>query len=181
MGNTKYLYLNEGAAEATDSGRFNDTTPGASVFTLGDDGVVNSSSNNYIAYCFHTVPGFSAIGGYVGWGNSYNQTSGSTLGLGSGGPFIPTTFKPAFVLIKNKEASGAWLMKDKIRTKKHNVADGTLRANLSDNQDTNTDNYIDLVSNGFKLRGDSTEFNGNDQKYVYLAMAESPLKYTTAR
>ena len=83
VGNTKYLYLNETDAEATDSGRWNDTTPTASVFSLGDDGVVNTSSSPYIALCFHSVEGYSKVGSYTG-------------NASSDGAFIYTGFRPRF-------------------------------------------------------------------------------------
>ena len=132
-------------------------------------------------FCWHHVDGFSQIGGYEGWGNSYYQTGASSLGKGSGGPFVPTTFQPAFVMIKNTAASGAWMIKDNTRQRKHNVATGSLYASTNAAQTTSTSNYIDLVSNGFKMRGDSTEMNGSGQVYLYLAMADYPLKYTRAR
>ena len=182
FGADSVIYMDSGGAAGLGNNpdRFS-VLPTASVFTPGDASNTGANTNEFISYCFHGVNGFSQVGGYEGWGNSYVQTGASSLGKGSGGPFIPTPFQPAFVMIKNRGASGAWVIKDNLRQRKHNTATGTLRANLSDNQDTSTSNYIDLVSNGFKIRGDSTENNGNGQTYVYLAMADYPLKYTRAR
>ena len=52
--------------------------------------------------------------------------------------------------------------------------------------DTNNDEEnqasraIDLLSNGFKLRTSNATFNASGN-YVYLAFAENPFKYATAR
>ena len=43
-------------------------------------------------------------------------------------------------------------------------------------------NNIDFLSNGFKLRSHGTEMNDPaDAEYLYLAFAETPFKYATAR
>ena len=44
-----------------------------------------------------------------------------------------------------------------------------------------TDDDIDLLSNGFKFRRGSTNFNGNGNDHVFIAFAEQPFKYANAR
>ncbi len=46
------------------------TAPTSSVFTVGSNNSHNGSSDNMLAYCFHSVKGFSKIGGYTGNGNA---------------------------------------------------------------------------------------------------------------
>ena len=59
------------------------------MFSVGDSQPVNSShGNSYIAYCFHSVEGYSKVGSYKGNDNA-------------DGAFVYCGFKPAFVLIKN--------------------------------------------------------------------------------
>ena len=67
-GNTKYLFLNKTNAEATSSAYWNDTTPTSSVFSIGTNDVVNTSSGVYIAYCFAEKTGYSKFGSYTGNG-----------------------------------------------------------------------------------------------------------------
>jgi len=55
----------------------------------------NTSTNDYIAYAFHSVEGYSKFGSYTG--------NGST-----DGPFVYTGFRPAFVIWKNASASTDW-------------------------------------------------------------------------
>ena len=166
VGNTKYLLLDTNAAPVTDSGRWNDTTPSASVFSLGDDGIVNSSTVDFVAYSFHSVEGYSKVGSYDGNGNA-------------DGTFIYTGFRPAFFLIKDTDGTGNWLIYDD----KRNGIKETLQRLFPDEPDGEATGAsgIDFVSNGFKYRSTSTDMNGNGTTYVYLAMAESPFKYSNAR
>jgi len=163
VGNTKYLYLNEPDAEATDSGRFNDTTPSASVVTLGDDGVVNNSED-FIVYCFHSVEGYSKVGSYVGNNNA-------------DGTFVYTGMKPAFVIVKRLADEG-WQMFDSTRSP-YNVAVDSLTPSGNGGERTDLVD-VDIVSNGFKFRGNDGSCNAADD-YIYIAFAESPFKASNAR
>ena len=46
------IYLNETSASQSDNGAFNSTAPSSSFVTLGTSSYVNTSSDDYIAYCF---------------------------------------------------------------------------------------------------------------------------------
>jgi hypothetical protein len=81
----QYLFLNTTAEQAT-SAAYWGGTPGASVFTVGDSANTNDDAS-MIAYCFHSVEGYSKVGSYVG--------NGAT-----DGPFIYTGFRPAFIMVK---------------------------------------------------------------------------------
>ncbi len=59
----------------------------------------------------------------------------------------------------------------------YNVDNNTLTAD--DNVAEKTDNDVDLLSNGFKWRRSSPNFN--QSTYIYLAFAEQPFKYANAR
>ena len=86
MGNTKYMALNSTAIAGTATNRWNDTSPTSTVFSLGSAATVNTS-NDYVAYAFADVEGYSKFGGYTGNANA-------------DGPFLYCGFRPAFVLIK---------------------------------------------------------------------------------
>jgi hypothetical protein len=85
---TEYLALNTTGATIDQVTMWNDTAPTSSVFTTGASLYTGSNSNDYIAYCFAEVEGFSKFGSYVGNGSA-------------NGPFVYTGFKPAFVIIKS--------------------------------------------------------------------------------
>jgi hypothetical protein len=65
-----------------------DTT--SSVFGLGNNDDGNKSTENYIAYAFHSVEGYSKFGSYTGNGSA-------------DGTFVYTGFRPAYVMIKSTE------------------------------------------------------------------------------
>ena len=86
-----YLHLNATSGKMTDAGgtAFN-TAPTSSVFSVG--AYLNGSGENYIAYMFTSIKGYSKIGTYTG--------NGSTDGT-----FVYTGFKPAFVIAKSTDTS----------------------------------------------------------------------------
>ena len=167
VGNTKALYLNETSAPGTSSNYWNDTTPSASVVTLGSDGKANgSTSPGMIMYCFHSVEGYSKIGSYTGNGDD-------------DGTFIYTGFRPAYFLFKKTNDSDSWyVMDDKRNT--YNLVTKTLKPDSNAVEASGAKGDCDFVSNGIKFRINDT---GNDSaaSYIFLAFAESPFKYANAR
>jgi hypothetical protein len=119
---------------------------------------LNTSGLKYIAYCFHSVKGFSKFGSYTG--------NGSTNGT-----FVYTGFKPAFILIKNSTSSLTnWNIVDTKRSTSNVV--GPLLVPDNDNAEQNF-TFLDILSNGFKLRYTSdSNISGNTM--IYAAFAENP-------
>jgi len=164
VGNDKRMIFTT-ATENTDSA-WNNTTPTSSVFSVGTADT-NGSGNDYIAYCFHSVEGYSKVGSYTG--------NGSTDGT-----FVYTGFRPAYVMTKATSISGEeWHLFDNKRAT-YNVIKARLIANGSTPENTN-DNIIDFTSNGFKWRDSNPGYNSNGNTYIYLAFAENPFKHTNAR
>ena len=127
-----------------------------------------TSSQAVVAWCFASKPGFSKIGTYMGNGNT-------------NGPFVNCGFKPAFVMRKKLQGVGAWWINDIARTPS-NVSKTVLRANQSDAEVTSGDDSysIDILANGFKVRGVYGETNLNNNPFLYMAFAEAPFKYANA-
>ena len=142
------------------------TAPTATVFTVGNNEQVNGSSDNIIAYCFHSVDGYSKVGSYTGNGNA-------------DGTFVYTGFRPAFLLMKVTNTASDWHIVDSARDV-DNVIQKTLDPNTSSAEGSGS-NRFDFTSNGFKLRQTSGSYNGNGSTYIYLAFAETPFKYSNAR
>jgi len=166
---TSWVYsmeLDTDDEEASVATRFNSTAPTASVFSVGDSGFTNApSGENFIAYCFHSVEGYSKVGSWTGNGNA-------------DGPFIYTGFRPAFLLLKRIDAVTSWLIEDDKRLG-YNIDNNDLLPNQ--NSVEQTDDRLDIVSNGFKLRSTFTSTNASGGTYLYLAFAESPFKTSNAR
>ena len=165
-GATKYLFLNANNAVATFD-MWNNTAPTSSVFSVSTYSGTNGSSNSMIAYCFTDVEGYCKVGRFTGNG-------------GTDGTYIYTGFRPAWVLIKNTADAEWWSLFDNKRLG-YNEVNSILSPNDSNAEYSAGGGGIDLLSNGFKLKSTSGNFNGDGDAHIFLAFAESPFKYANAR
>jgi len=175
---TDWLILNDTNATQDHIDEWNDTAPTSSVFTVGTAAETNRDDHNFIAYCFHSVDGYSKVGSYTGNGNV-------------DGTFAYTGFRPAYVLIKcsNSGTNGHWFIFDSVRQTYNVIGDVALAADLNlaeglgSTWNPNTSGaVIDFLSNGFKIRTTATSgISVSGQTYIYLAFAETPFKYSNAR
>ena len=163
-GNTKACYLNTSATPTTASGFFNNSTPDATDFIVSSDTAVNGNGNSMIAYCFANIKGFSKHGAYLGSGNS-------------DGPFVYCGFKPRWVMVKATDNGGGWTMYDSAREPINDGSYPVLKADSNIANTTELSSSFDILSNGFKVRGDnsSSDNNATDSNYIYMAFAEEPL------
>ena len=160
---TDYLRLDTTAATA-DNTFWNDTAPTSSVFSVGNSQPINSShGNDYVAYCFHDVTGYSKFGSYTGDGTT-DGSHAITLG-----------FTPAWVMIKCTNDAESWWIFDSARNP---LGAGFQRRSGADlntgeivNIATGADN-LTFTSDGFKLPGLGGGTNQNDNTYVYMAFAD---------
>jgi hypothetical protein len=152
------------AAESNKSGNgdmsslFTTTTFGTN-YTAG----LNVTGNNYVAYVFANVDGYLKCGSYVG--NS--DTNGT---------FVYTGFRPAWILTKSTSSGTQWMIYDNKR-EGYNVDNDALTAD--DTATEKTDDDVDILSNGFKWRRSSPNFN--QSTYIYLCFAEQPFKFANSR
>ena len=167
------LILDNTMAETNHSGGFIGNTFSATTFNLLEGSSncnnINKLDNDHIAYCFHSIDGYSKVGSYVGNGES------------SDGTFVYTGFRPKYVLIKSSSFADIWGIYDNERST-YNVVDDFLRADTSGAEQTNDTNVkLDFLSNGFKVRGNNDAVNKSGGTLIYLAIAEQPFKYTNAK
>ena len=159
-GTSNSIVLNSTAAVDSGSGGvWNSTAPTSTVFSIGTSVGVNTNGDNYVAYCFSPVAGYSSFGSYVGGSN----------------PFVYLGFRPRFILFKATSA-GNWDIYDSSRTP-YNESNLTLAPNLSGAEYNAGSLGIDLLSNGFKLDGGQNV----STTYIYAAFAENPFQYARAR
>jgi hypothetical protein len=155
--NTDFLLLNTTAATADDNTYWNDTSPTASVFTVGTNADVNTSAATYVAYLFATVAGVSKVGSYTGTGTTLQVNCGFTGGS-------------RFVLIKRTDSTGDWYVWDSAR----GIVAGNdpyLLLNSTAAEVTGTD-YIDTFSSGFEISSTApAAINANGGTFIFLAIA----------
>lgn len=163
-GSSEYymLLLNDTGARANVS-EDNIWQPTSTTFKINNTGAgtqVNGSGNSMIAYCFADVKGYSKFGSYTG--------NGSTDGT-----FSYTGFRPAFLMLKRTDTTGSWQMYDNKRDT-YNPEISRLGANLSSEESTSASIYIDFLSNGFKMRNSTADWNASGGTYIYMCFAEQP-------
>jgi len=154
---TKMLELNVYNSAATLTGRWNNTAPTSSVFTVESHDTVNGSGATYIAYLFATLPGISKVGSYSGTGNDIDVDCGFTSGA-------------RFVMVKRTDDNGDWYVWN---TERGIIAgdDPYLLMNEGDAEVTNTD-YIDPLTTGFTITSSAPDaLNVSGGTYIYLAIA----------
>ena len=158
-GSMDYFKLNDTDAKADSSY----SVPTSSVFS----NVTFTGATSNVAYCFHSVEGFSKIGAYL--------DNGSALG-----PIIYTGFRPAWVMVKRVNDTENWYINDTTRSTYNPLDNATLYANLDAAEGSG--HAIDYLSNGFRIVNSNAAYNGsNTGSYLYMAFAEMPFKYANAR
>ena len=175
LSSDNYVGLNSSSSEASHDGylissgsssvSFGNDMYTSSLFMNADGSLGGYTADTYVAYLFASVDGVCKVGSYTGTGVS-------------DGAFVYTGFRPAFVMGKRK-GSGGWFLWDNKRGPE-NVINNTLYPNTTA-VESGSGGIVDFTANGFKIRyGTGTDYNGSDT-IIYLAMAESPLKYANAR
>ena len=166
---TKRFILN-GTTSSTGAGGevagFFDTAPTDTLFEYNTSAATNN--DNMIAYCFHSVEGYSKIGTYSGNNDSTDGT------------FVYTGFRPAWVLIKLYNSAGQWWGVYDSARDPDNLVTQRLWWNASNGESAYSGDELDFLSNGFKLRGNYSSINAS-YNYLYLAFAEQPFKFANAR
>ena len=168
--NDRYAYLDSlGAAQGGlyGGGRSFSANAGSSLMALEAAGEMNGSGSTYVGYFFSNCEGYIKIGEYDG-----NGTTGD-------GTFVYTGFRPAMVITKMLDGGAEWSVYDDVRDT-YNVSEHLLQLDLSDAERTDLDE-IDILSNGFKCQSNGGRTNQSSKKYIFLAFAKNPFKYSVAR
>jgi hypothetical protein len=158
-GTQGYLSLNTTDGFSSNSTTFT-TAPTNDVFDPGSGVVTGNSYTNMIAYCFHSVSGYSKIGSYTGTGASGNK--------------ITTGFKPAFVMIKDSTNSGSsWVILDSTRDTTDPRESGLYPDDSYAEIDVSPYGYISSFdSDGFTVAGSGGAINLSGATMIYMAFAD---------
>jgi len=164
-----YINLDTNAAVGSITGYWSTTAPSSTVYGVitnpGQEGYSNNKNNTpMLAYCFAEKQGYSKFGSYVGNG-----------GTGGNNVFVYTGFKPAFIMIKNADATGHWAMQDN----KRDGYNGQTQRVWADRTNSESGAALDLVSNGFKIRSTAGGYGTSGNTYIYMAFAENPFTTST--
>ena len=144
IGTGKGLRLNSNIAQETYTNLFN--TVNATVF---NPSFTLTGNMECIAYCFHSVSGFSKFGTYNGTGSTQSIT-----GLG---------FQPDWVMIKRTDGTENWYIQDSVRGSTKQVY-----ANLTNVEYNETGAITSFDSDGWTM-GSYNGINNNSETYIYAA------------
>ena len=150
---TDFMELNQVFAASSSTGRWNNTEPTATDFTLGSITHTNASSDTYIAYLFATLPGISKVGSYTGNGTSQTIDCGFTSGA-------------RFVLSKCVSHTGAWYVFD---TERGIVSGNDRVLELDSSNPEVIYPGIDPQSSGFIVNDNITNESG--RTFIFYAIA----------
>ena len=165
-GSSQTLELNNSHALLAKYRTEGNFTPTTSTFNVPANGNApywfNGSGDDYVAYCWHSVEGFSKFGFYEGNGNA-------------DGPFIYTGFRPRMLFVKSIDTSDDWIVIDTLRSTFNTTNNGLAFNN--NNAATTSNRECDIFSNGFKPRTSNTNLNKSSTTYIYGAWGDVPFKY----
>ncbi len=151
-------YANQGA-----NGPFS-AAPGTDYLTLTAYGQVNGSSNTYLAYVWADVEGYQKFGFYEGNGNA-------------DGPFVYTGFRPRLIFMKNADTgTRRWTVLDSERNT-FNLVDSVINWDETQAEYDSSARGVDILSNGFKIRGTDSDTNQSGNTILYGAWGDVPFKY----
>jgi hypothetical protein len=152
--------------------KMNTTDAFASTTEIANNTTTFSTSygngTTFVAYCFAEIPGFSQFGIYEGTGSS-------------NGPHRNLNFSPAWLMFRAVASGNYWLVIDSKRDPWNDLAPQRLYWNSHEAESTYNETKVDMLSNGFKIRGTYGDTNANGGLIFYMAFAASPFKTSNAR
>tara|TARA_R100001015_G_C4635160_1_gene203760 strand:+ start:2306 stop:5344 length:3039 start_codon:yes stop_codon:yes gene_type:complete len=157
---TKYLEPN-GTPPFRTANVWQNTAPTSTVFTLATSGDTNGNGDNMIAYCWHSVTGFSKVGSYTGTGSL--QT-------------IVTGFTPDFIIIKNTTDTDNWAV-----FSSYDLGMSVNSFDQTQAQQSFNNSTMFSQSNGFQVPSSSGMTNGSGKNYIYLAMKKNVTQDNTTQ
>ena len=154
----KSLFLNTTAAETTESSRISSANS-TTITVTGSGNGGTGGTGTAVYYSFKSIKGYSKFGSYTGGSD----------------PFVYLGFKPAWIVFKNTNATENWRIVDNKRDDDNPVVQHLYpNTNGAEGSGASYSDFIDFLSNGFKIRSGSGEIDGSGNKIIYMAFAENP-------
>ena len=153
-----YIPLTTGTVTANASSLWNYSNWGATKIGSSNP-LMFGTNNDIVAYCFTSKRGVSKVGSYIGTGVSGNK--------------IYTEFEPAFVMVKNIDDAGSWLMYDNARDT-DGVLSEILYADTTAQEVSATTATITPNRDGFTIgNSNSIHLNRSGNTFIYYAVAKN--------
>jgi hypothetical protein len=168
LGNDQYLSLNLTSQAQTSTGIFSATS---TTFTV-KNGIFGPSS--IIAYLYaHDAGGFGLTG-------TDNVISCGSTTVASANAVVTLGWEPQYVLYKQSNAAGGWVIIDSMRGLTANIIANNSRILFAQNSNSEeTNNGPALTSTGFILPYAGGDSHGNGD-YIYIAIRKGPMKVPTS-
>jgi hypothetical protein len=158
-----YLILNSTAAQAAEGGvLWQGLSPTSSLSYLGPSVGTNQAAGHYVAYCHHSVEG-------------YSKFFGSTRNASIDGTFDNCGIKPISITTKAYTTTGNWVVIDDKRDA-YNVCSNQLYLNAATAETVAT--TLDVTATGTKYR---TASDPNTAQSYINCIYGYPTKFATAR
>ena len=156
--NVYHSYFDSGdymtmTADATTTNGFNGVPTSTVINTQHD--YSTDETDEFIAYCWHNVPGLQKVGKYISNNNA-------------NGPLVLTGFRPAQVVLRIDGADG-WHIFDNKRDPYNGISK---RIWWNSNAAQSSNVFLDFLADGFKLRANDGGVNGSATTYYYIAWAD---------
>jgi hypothetical protein len=165
LGATKYILLDDTGGAGTSGGIWNNTEPTSSVFTLGNDGSVNSSGQSYVAYLFaHNAGGF-------GDDAQQNVISCGSYTEGASAQDITLGYEPQWLLMKRTNGASDWYLYDTMRGMGYTDSNA-LVLNTSDPEAVFGNGFFRPTATGFTAL---PSYWGSGASVIYIAIRR-PMK-----
>jgi len=154
------------------SGSGTHVPPTSTVFTIGENGLLNKSGVTYVAYLFAHNDGDASFGPDA---DADIIKCGSYTGNGSStGPVIDLGFEPQWLLIKNATTGNtAWSMWDNMRGVVTGGNDAYLQPSASSAEASY--NGFAFTPTGFKVENTAGFINNSGDTYIYIAIRRGPM------
>ena len=155
IGNQAYLILSSSGGEVSSTTLWNSTDPTSTHFTVDSNNL--NQIDSYVAFVFADDEDFIKCGSYTG--------PNSTVS-------INLNFIPQFVMIKQTNSTGDWIVLDTTRGWQQGLSgDKALEWNTTDAELTYFGDVSNPTTQGFEVLNGATGMNTSGDDFIYMAIA----------
>ena len=175
---SSFLQANTANDEGSNTGMWNNTAPTATHFYVGNNDT-NRAGDTYIALLWAHNNGDGEFGLS---GDQDIIKCGSYYGGGSPKDIeIDLGFEPQLVWINSMETNSyGWFAVDSTRTTSEYYQNYIKLHSYDDEQLTSSNGRLQFTGKGFRVQGYDDDINGQNKKFVYMAIRKGPMAEATS-